>query len=131
VEQCLDSNPQLCLKAVTCFKSWAQFGIQLPDIENLTTLIYQVSGSYKSKYLISLIKIDSFAEKNLFTDSELAEAALDALLAVATQPESGKYPSTLLKMSNQWLRLHQIVKQHQERDMVKLLFICQSLRAHD
>jgi hypothetical protein len=51
----------------------------------------------------------------------LGEAALDALMAVGTQPESNKYPTVLLKMTEKWLQLHQITKQQQPRNIVGLL----------
>jgi hypothetical protein len=53
----------------------------------------------------------------------LGEAALDALMAVGTQPESNKYPTVLLKMTEKWLRLHQITKQQQPRNIVRLVSV--------
>ncbi|XP_059479172.1 importin-13 [Neocloeon triangulifer] len=97
VEDCLLSKT-LCLRAVNCFKSWVQFGIQLSETEKITDYIYQI------------------AERNLFSDAELTEGAVDALLAVSTHPESGKYPTSLLKMTEKWLRLHQLMRQSAERD---------------
>jgi hypothetical protein len=64
-----------------------------------------------------------FLEKSLIVDLELGEAALDALMAVGTQPESNKYPTVLLKMTEKWLRLHQITKQLQPRNIVRLVLV--------
>ncbi|XP_065332285.1 importin-13 [Cloeon dipterum] len=98
LEECLKSDI-LCLRAVNCFKSWVQFGTHLPDLVKIADIICQV------------------AEKSLFVDPELPDASVDALLAVSSHPECGKYPSILLNMTDKWLRLHHLARQHQERDI--------------
>jgi len=71
VGQCLTSDSSLCLKSVNCFKSWAQFGMQLPDIEHTSNLIYQVAGILIILFFFFFLLIFLQREVSLLTSSWL------------------------------------------------------------